>query len=294
MVRSGVGITSLFKSKLFYIGLLIGAIVGLVTYWKDIVAWWEKSSPAVKILVGILGGLVGVIGTIITVTEAWSAVQSILNMKLFANPIGLVIAAIAALVVGIIALIEYWDILWYKMNNMEDWMKESKFMKYLGYFTGGSMAMAAAKADIDIEQGNASPSAAYTDGLKKIQDERDKKGGGPISQMFNGGAGAPAAPGPNGALKPDALQDFNAMRAQGEAQKMAELDKAAAVSTSNTNSVNAQVANNIVIQDAKDPKATADTILDVMKKNFKQVAAEASNNSKQFDMAQRSSSFSPI
>lgn len=44
------------------------------------------------------------------VTKAWAAIQGILNVIMSANPIGLIIAAIVALVIAIFWLIENWDV----------------------------------------------------------------------------------------------------------------------------------------------------------------------------------------
>jgi hypothetical protein len=51
---------------------------------------------------GVIGPLIGVVATVIGLWKAWSIAQGILNAVMAANPIGLIIIAIAALVVGVI------------------------------------------------------------------------------------------------------------------------------------------------------------------------------------------------
>jgi len=85
---------------------VVGPIVAKIWEWKDAIA-------AVLIVIGILNAqtiafnvaaaaYLAVQSAIRIATTAWTAVQWLLNAALTANPIGLVIAAIAALVAGII------------------------------------------------------------------------------------------------------------------------------------------------------------------------------------------------
>jgi len=64
--------------------------------------WLGGASTGASILRGALFGLVAGIVAVRIATIAWAAVQTVLNVVLTANPIGLIIIAIAALVGGII------------------------------------------------------------------------------------------------------------------------------------------------------------------------------------------------
>lgn len=94
-------VTQLFLSLGQKLKPVIEAVIrifnsGLVVI-QNIANWIETS---------MLGfdGLAVVIGVLATAISAWIVVQKIINVLLFANPVGLVIAAIAALVAGIVIL----------------------------------------------------------------------------------------------------------------------------------------------------------------------------------------------
>lgn len=86
---------------------VIGGIIGFIVEWKD-----ELALLAGVIAVGTLafnfhaiaiGALTGVIKAVTAVTKAWEAVQWLINAALTANPIGIVITVIAAMVAAVVA-----------------------------------------------------------------------------------------------------------------------------------------------------------------------------------------------
>jgi TP901 family phage tail tape measure protein len=62
----------------------------------------EVTLGVVAALVAVLGTYVTVVKTVVLVTKIWEAVQAILNGEMTMNPIGLVITAIALLVIGLV------------------------------------------------------------------------------------------------------------------------------------------------------------------------------------------------
>lgn len=66
-----------------------------------VVTAFSNLSPAGKAVIGMLAGLAVAVAAIIQVKKAWIAVQAAVNIVMAANPIGLVIIALAALAVGI-------------------------------------------------------------------------------------------------------------------------------------------------------------------------------------------------
>jgi len=69
-----------------------GDAVGFVVKFKDFLIPLVAGLAAYKTAVLVIGA----------VTKAWAAIQAVLNIALYANPIGLIVAAIAGLVAGIV------------------------------------------------------------------------------------------------------------------------------------------------------------------------------------------------
>lgn len=74
-----------WKTELGYLAVVVG--VGTIAFNLHTIALW---------------GMVGAIKVVSAVTKAWEGVQWLLNVALNANPIGIVITAVAALVAGIV------------------------------------------------------------------------------------------------------------------------------------------------------------------------------------------------
>lgn len=88
---------------------LLPVMVQLSEIGLKVVSWVSENARTVGILVVSFAGLLAVIKTVSLVTQAWSAitkvataVQWLLNAAMSANPIGLVVIAIAALVAGLV------------------------------------------------------------------------------------------------------------------------------------------------------------------------------------------------
>lgn len=63
--------------------------------------WIQQNSDWLSVLVGSVGSAILAYKTVVFVTELWSKAQMLLNIAMAMNPIGLVVAGIAALVIGI-------------------------------------------------------------------------------------------------------------------------------------------------------------------------------------------------
>jgi len=64
--------------------------------------WISEHKTLMGMLASVIGGAVGAIIAISGAMKAWAVIQAILNAEMFANPIGIVIVAIGALVAGVI------------------------------------------------------------------------------------------------------------------------------------------------------------------------------------------------
>ena len=132
-----------------YLALLnaVNPVIGAITTFLDVVGrvatfvWqWRDAVAAVGIVLGILNAQTIAANVAMAAwliqnalvragTTAWTAVQWLLNAALTANPIGLVVAAVAALVAGIIVAYNhsetfrnYVDGLWKELQQLFGWL----------------------------------------------------------------------------------------------------------------------------------------------------------------------------
>jgi tape measure domain-containing protein len=114
------GMTEKLDAMSEVVGPLAEAVgVKLVSGIKATVAWLQKWWPLLAVIGSGLAGYAVTIGVVRAATTAWAAVQWALNAALTANPIGLIIAGIAALVAGVI--IAYNKIGWFRTGVNAAW-----------------------------------------------------------------------------------------------------------------------------------------------------------------------------
>lgn len=94
------------SSALQFLLSIVGGVIGFFMKWKTEIAYVAVVAGAAAIAFNAqtiaLWGLVGVMKVVTAVTKVWQGVQWLLNIAMNANPIGLVITAIAALVAGVV------------------------------------------------------------------------------------------------------------------------------------------------------------------------------------------------
>lgn len=91
---------------------LLPVVTSIVTAFTSAVLWFSKLGSTTKAIIGVVAALVAVIAVIVELTKVWTAVQTAFNVVMDANPISLVILAIAALVIGVI--IAYKKVGWFR------------------------------------------------------------------------------------------------------------------------------------------------------------------------------------
>lgn len=98
------------------IGALSPAIEKVFAIADNLLTWLEGKLGWVEGLISIaydfryvILAVGGAIGTLIAITKAWQVAQTIMNVILTANPIGIIIVAVAALVGLIATVIAKWD-----------------------------------------------------------------------------------------------------------------------------------------------------------------------------------------
>ena len=112
-------------------GIVEGFVGFVQTLWnmRDLIGALVISWGAYK--VAVIGALVvekiisfiSAIQTVQAATEGMTAAQAALNVVMNANPIGLIITAVAALGFGIYELIKHWDSVSVAMGSAWEWMK---------------------------------------------------------------------------------------------------------------------------------------------------------------------------
>ena len=141
----------------------------------------EASMDTIKAVLPIVLDVVGVIGAVIAVVKLWTAAQAVLNVILTANPIGVIIMAIAALIGIIVAVVRHtegWGETW---NNTMEYIKltfeqcgawlHKKWLEIEDFFMTGFE---------NIKMGwyylqSLWDSDAATEGLNRIQEQRDER-----------------------------------------------------------------------------------------------------------------------
>lgn len=101
-------------------GMLIAGIVALLALWDDFMTfkeggesfinWGSETTKMIVGLVTVIGGLAAVIGGVVLALKAWAIAQAAVNALMMLNPIGLIIAAVTALIGLLAALDAKWNL----------------------------------------------------------------------------------------------------------------------------------------------------------------------------------------
>jgi len=127
------------KSILGFLARNMDSIIGLIVTLAKVGAAWLAVTLALNaglkiqmaiIAVGKFMRFVRVIAMLTKAKGAWVAIQWALNAAMSANPIGIIIVAIGALVAGITILIKNWEKVWGWLNKVFDnkWARLAMFI----------------------------------------------------------------------------------------------------------------------------------------------------------------------
>jgi len=95
------------------------------------------------LIISTIGTLIGVIAPLLGLLKLWTLGQLTLNAVMSANPIGLVIIGIAALIAITIIVIKYWDQIVAALKSAWKWMVDVyDAVKGLAFIYGGPLGMA--------------------------------------------------------------------------------------------------------------------------------------------------------
>jgi len=109
--QTTIGRISTLQGKMQIMGRTIGQmlvppVTALVNALIPAVDWLNQNQAILEVIIPTLGVLIGGIGTMIAVTKGWAIAQTLLNVAMSLNPIGLVVVGIAALTT---ALVTAWN-----------------------------------------------------------------------------------------------------------------------------------------------------------------------------------------
>lgn len=90
----------MFKQRIEVAGIELGT--KMLPVLIDLSKWVSQNSTTVTVLVGGIGGLILISAAVRLATMAWTAAQIALDVALTANPIGVIVMSIAAMVAAII------------------------------------------------------------------------------------------------------------------------------------------------------------------------------------------------
>lgn len=92
---------------------LVPVLTTLSGWLLNIIDFFSNLSPGVQAAIGVAIGLAGAAYVVVQAVQAWTAVQAALNVVMSANPIGLIVVAIVALVAALV----------WAYNNV-DWFRD--------------------------------------------------------------------------------------------------------------------------------------------------------------------------
>ena len=129
---------------------LANAVKWVATMIKDVVHWFHEHEAAGKAIAIGLGVVAAYYGIITLATSVWTAAQWLLNAALTANPIGVVVVGIAALVAGIVYAWE--SCAQFRAVVMGLWGTIKEFGSIVGDVFTGVMEMIKGVMNLDANQ----------------------------------------------------------------------------------------------------------------------------------------------
>lgn len=99
------------------------ALASIIDFIRDNKTLVEGLGAAFLVLVGAVKTYTATMALVEAATKAWTAAQIALDVAMDANPIGLVVLAIVALIAAIVLLVVYWDDVKKAASAAWDWIK---------------------------------------------------------------------------------------------------------------------------------------------------------------------------
>jgi len=123
---------------------VISKIVGVLWKMRIIIislaiAWGVyKVAVIAAVVISNIMGMVRVVQALVSAQQGMNVVQAIFNVLLTANPVGIIIVALAALIAIIILCVKHWDDITAAMARCWDWVKKNQeaVLGIIAVFTG--------------------------------------------------------------------------------------------------------------------------------------------------------------
>lgn len=123
---------------------VISKIVGVLWKMRIIIislaiAWGVyKVAMIAAVVISNIMGMVRAVQTLMSAQQGMNVVQAIFNVLLTANPVGIIIVALAALIAIIILCVKHWDEITAAMARCWDWVKKNQeaVLGIIAVFTG--------------------------------------------------------------------------------------------------------------------------------------------------------------
>ena len=123
---------------------VISKIVGVLWKMRIIIislaiAWGVyKVAMIAAVVISNIMGMVRAVQTLMSAQQGMNVVQAIFNVLLTANPVGIIIVALAALIAIIILCVKHWDDITAAMARCWDWVKKNQeaVLGIIAVFTG--------------------------------------------------------------------------------------------------------------------------------------------------------------
>ena len=120
---------SLDQTKVAVGTALLPALGAIINMLQPLFTWLSKNTGLLKALAPILAIAAGAIIGVTVAMRAWAAVQAVLNAVMSANPIGLVVLAIAGLVLGVVEAYKHFAVVrqavadvWQILKDIAAWI----------------------------------------------------------------------------------------------------------------------------------------------------------------------------
>jgi hypothetical protein len=115
---------SLDQTKVAIGEALLPALQSVLNTLQPLFAWLQNNTAVLQVLAPIIAVAAGAIVAITIAMKVWTAVQWALNVAMDANPIGLIILAIAALVAAVVVVVTHWKQFTAAVSTAWSWLAQ--------------------------------------------------------------------------------------------------------------------------------------------------------------------------